>query len=114
MPTPLKVPASLKAATPLKVEVLTASGCAACQHTKDLVRRMVDEHEAGALEYAEVNVVEEIDYAVAIGVLSTPAVAIGGKLAFGGPPSEKKLRRALDAALEQAARTHAPLEGQKP
>ena len=85
---------------PVIVEVLTASGCNRCQHTKDLVRRLVEELPEGRFEYREVNVVEEIDYAVSLGVLSTPAVAIGGVLAFTAPPSEKKLRKALRDCLQ--------------
>ncbi len=79
-------------ATPLLIEVLTASGCSRCQQIKDLAKRLISEHPEGLFEYREVNVVEEIDYAVSLGVLSTPAVAIDGVLSF---TSEKKLRKAL-------------------
>ncbi len=42
---------------------------------------------------------EEIDYAIALGVLSTPAIAIDGILLCTGLPSEKKLRAALKVRL---------------
>jgi protein-disulfide isomerase len=47
------------------------------------------------VQWREVNILEEMDYAVDLGVLSTPAIAINGKLVFTGLPSHKKLHRAL-------------------
>ena len=37
-----------------------------------------------------------MDYAVSLGVQSTPAIAINGKLEFTSLPSAKKLRQALN------------------
>ncbi|HEN47038.1 MAG TPA: thioredoxin family protein [Mizugakiibacter sp.] len=39
---------------------------------------------------------DELDYAVELGVLSTPAIAIDGELVFSGLPSVRKLRAALE------------------
>lgn len=43
--------------------------------------------------------VEEIDYAVALGVLSTPANALNGELVFPSLPSAAKLRQAIVSRL---------------
>ena len=57
-----------------------------------------DEHRQ-LIQYREINVVEEIDYAVQLGVLSTPAIALNGKLVFAAPPSKAKLRQAIQQRL---------------
>lgn len=82
------------------VEVLTAFGCGHCQKAQALVQSVVDEFQGGQVRYRAVNVVEEIDYAVQLQVLSTPAVAIDGELAFASLPSSKKLRAAIEARLQ--------------
>lgn len=77
------------------VEVLTASGCGRCQQARALVRAAIDELGDGRIQYREINVLEEIDYAVQLGVLSTPAIALNGELVFATPPSRARLRQAI-------------------
>lgn len=84
----------------LLVEVLTASDCGRCQKAKALVKNVVDEFKKDAILYRDVNVVEEIDYAVKLGVMRTPAIAINGKLAFPVLPSMIKLRQAICECLK--------------
>ncbi len=64
----------------MTVEVLTASGCGRCQKVKTLVRGVIAELGDSRVRYREINVVEEIDYAVRLGVLSTPAIALNSEL----------------------------------
>jgi len=45
--------------------------------------------------WCKVNVVEEIDRAVSLGVLSTPAIVIDNSLVFTGLPSTNKLRQTI-------------------
>lgn len=87
-------------ADPTLVEVLTASGCERCLQAQALVQSVVDQFPEGQVHYRAVNVVDEIDYAVQLGVLSTPAVAIDGNLAFAALPTSKKLYAAIDARLQ--------------
>jgi len=77
------------------VEVLTASGCSRCQKTKALALSVIAEFDESRIEYREINVVEAIDYAVELGVLSTPAIAIDCELVFPLLPSASKLRSAI-------------------
>lgn len=77
------------------VEVLTASGCGHCQKARALVKETIAELGDHQVQYREINVVEEIDYAVRLGLLSTPAIALDGKLVFPAPPSKAKLRQAI-------------------
>lgn len=82
----------------IKVEVFSSPGCGKCGHAKDMLRRVAQELDGG-IEWREVNVLDEMDYAVSLGVLSTPAIAIDGELLFSGLPSSGKLRAALDDRL---------------
>lgn len=85
----------------LIVEVLTASGCSRCQRTKTMAREVIAALDDDRLQYREINVVEEIDYAVELGVLSTPAIALNGKLMFSSHPSAAKLRQAIQMCLDE-------------
>lgn len=81
--------------SPVLVEVLTASGCSRCQQAKSLAKEAIAELDNVCIQYREINVIEEIDYAVRLGVLSTPAIALNGELVFPAPPSKAKLRQAI-------------------
>ncbi|GMQ89330.1 MAG: thioredoxin family protein [Gammaproteobacteria bacterium] len=84
----------------IKVEVFSSPGCSKCGHTKEALRKLVDELGGGQVDWREVNILDELDYAVELGVLSTPAIAIDGELLFSGLPSVRKLRAALENRLE--------------
>jgi predicted thioredoxin/glutaredoxin len=47
------------------------------------------------LEWREVNVLDEMDYAVDHGVLSLPAIVVDGELVFSSLPTPRQLRAAL-------------------
>ncbi|MCH8137023.1 MAG: thioredoxin family protein [Proteobacteria bacterium] len=90
----------------IKVELFSAPGCNRCAHAKAQLQRIVEEIDSDRLEWRFVDVLDEIDYAVAIGVLSTPAIAVDGKLVFTSLPSGAKLRRSLEDRLAQEAVNH--------
>lgn len=77
-----------------KVEVFTAPGCGKCGKARivleDLVNKMSED-----VEWREVNVLKEMDYAIELGVLATPAIAINGELVFTALPSRKQLQQVL-------------------
>jgi len=81
----------------IKVEVFSSPGCGKCSHARDVLRRLAAE--LGGIEWREVNVLDEFDYAVRLGVLSTPAIAVNGRLVFTTLPSAKKLRAALEEEI---------------
>jgi thioredoxin 1 len=83
----------------INVEVFSSPGCGKCGHARDMLRHLAEEIGAGRIAWREVNVLEEMDYAVSLGVLSTPAIAINGKLEFSSLPSAKKLRQILEKQL---------------
>ena len=85
----------------INVEVFSSPGCGKCGHAKDVLRKITQEM-GGGIEWREVNILEELDYAVRLGVMSTPAIAVNGKLVFTALPSAAKLRLALEQALREA------------
>lgn len=48
-----------------------------------------------------VDIVEEIDYAVSMGVLSTPSIAVNERLIFASVPTKRQLKRELEKHLRQ-------------
>jgi len=45
--------------------------------------------------WRELNALDELDYAVEVGVVSLPAIAIDGELVFSSLPTCRQLRREL-------------------
>ena len=60
---------------------------------------MLAEYDDSAVQLTCIDVVAEIDRAVAQGVLATPSIAIGGELVFTAMPPLDALRTAIDRAL---------------
>lgn len=83
----------------IKVEVFASPGCGQCGRVSDLLRHLAREMSADRIDWREVNVVEEFDYAVELGVLATPAIAIDGRLRFTGLPSINALRTEFERCL---------------
>ncbi len=83
----------------IKVEVFASPGCSKCGHAKEVLRALATELGGDSVQWREVNILEELDHAVNLGVLSTPAIAIDGELVFTGLPSKKRLRAELEYRL---------------
>ena len=82
----------------MKIEIFSAKGCQKCEASQAELRE-VALSTVPAVEWRLVNVLDELDYAVELGILSLPSVAIDGEVAFTSLPTAKQLR----AALEQKA-----------
>lgn len=83
----------------LKIEVFSSPGCGKCGHAKATLRKIAEELGQEQIQWREVNILEELDYAVELGVLSTPAIAINGELRFTSLPSAKTLRQKITEQL---------------
>ena len=79
----------------INVDIFSSPGCGKCGHAKDVLRKLVKELGEGNFQWRNVNILEEIDYAVELGVLSTPSIAINGELIFTSLPSPNRLRETL-------------------
>lgn len=78
----------------MKVEIFHTPGCSACVAAHDELR-MVAHEAVKDLDWRELNVLEQLDYAVELGVLTLPSVVIDGKLTFTSLPTATQLRAAL-------------------
>lgn len=79
----------------VKVEVFSSPGCGKCTQAKSVLKEIAAELGQGKVSWREVNILQEMDYAVELGVMSTPAIAINGELTFAALPSVAKLRGEL-------------------
>lgn len=78
---------------PVRIEVFAAPGCSACAQARAMLKAVAGEF--GEASWREVDVLAEIDYAVALGVVNTPAIAIDGELVFAALPNARRLRAEL-------------------
>ena len=86
---------------PIQVEVFSSPGCNRCGEVFELLQTITRDFGDGGIEWREVNVLEELDYAVELGVLSMPAIAIDGELVFSSHPSARNLRKVLEERLQE-------------
>lgn len=78
----------------MKVELFYTPGCHDCAAAQASLKAAA--HEAVAyIEWRELNILDELDYAVELGVLTLPAIAIDGELVFSSLPTPQQLRKAL-------------------
>lgn len=83
-----------------KIEVFTAPGCGKCGKAKDELESIVNQLGNDKFEWREVNILQEMDYAIELGVLSTPSIAINGDLVFTALPSARQLLQELENSIE--------------
>ena len=86
----------------IKVEAFSSPGCAKCAKAKDMLKAIIDELGQDRVSWRDVNILEELDYAVGLGVFSPPAIAIDGELVFPALPSASRLREELVSRLEKS------------
>ena len=77
------------------IELLHIPGCVRCADSREALRHAAQTVAGDELIWRDLDVIEHMDYAVALGVLTLPAVAINGHLAFSSLPTPEQLRRAL-------------------
>ncbi len=78
----------------MKIEIFYTPGCSECvaAHAK---LRTVAQESVKDLEWREVNVLDDLDYAVELGVLTLPSIAVDGELVFTSMPTVAELREVL-------------------
>ncbi len=79
----------------VKIEVFVLPGCSGCNSGLDALKEIANAFGPDAFKWEECNLLENIDYAVKLGILSTPAIAVDGKLAFSSLPSPQQLHKEL-------------------
>ena len=78
----------------MNIEVFAARGCKQCASAQDELRAVAATI-APHVIWRLVNILEELDYAVELGVLNLPSVVIDGTLVFNYLPSANQLKKEL-------------------
>jgi hypothetical protein len=78
----------------MKVEMFYTPGCSECVAAHAELRTAAQEA-VKDLEWRELNVLDDLDYAVELGVLTLPSVAADGELVFTSMPTVAQLLEAL-------------------
>jgi len=86
----------------MKIELFYSPGCTQCAAARDGLKAAARQAVA-EVDWRELNVLDEIDYAVELGILSLPAIAIDGELAFASLPTPRQLRTALTQRVQRKA-----------
>jgi thioredoxin len=85
------------------IETFSAPGCAKCAQTREALKSVAESLGKGRITWRDLNVLEEMDYAVELGVMSPPSIAIDGELVFPSFPTPERLRAELLERLERQA-----------
>lgn len=86
----------------MKIELLYSPGCKQCDTARSGLKATVEQAcTDGPLDWTELNVLEHFDYAVELGVLTLPAIAIDGKLVFASLPSPRELSAELSQRIRR-------------
>ena len=76
----------------ITVELISSSGCKRCAETREELKAAAAEAARTDLKWRDVDVLDELDYAVSLGVLTLPALTINGKLVFTSLPTPHQLK----------------------
>ncbi|MGH8130819.1 MAG: glutaredoxin family protein [Steroidobacteraceae bacterium] len=75
----------------VNLELFYSPYCPRCRKARRELSALAAEWPAGQLSLREIDVVQALDRAVAVGVQRTPALAIDGQLVAGPVPSTREL-----------------------
>jgi thioredoxin 1 len=84
----------------INVECFVVPGCPNCAGAQAALREVVAGFGAEQVQWRDVDILEEIDYAIDLGVVGASALAIDGELVFPKLPKPEALRRELFKRLE--------------
>jgi thioredoxin 1 len=85
----------------IRIEVFSTPGCSHCERSRDSLKAIAQAFGAHRVTWRDVNLLDELDYAVQLGVLTPPSIAIDGELLFAKLPSAAQLRDELARRLER-------------
>lgn len=84
----------------MKIEIFYTPGCSACVANHEKLRTAARQA-VPDLEWHDLNVLENVDRAVELGVLTVPSIVIDGEIAFSSMPTIAQLRRELTKRTEK-------------
>lgn len=80
------------------IELFYAEGCQQCLLNRETLKATAQQTLPDVV-WREINVLEEIDYAVELGILTLPAIVIDQELVFTKLPSAAQLTQAIDKRI---------------
>ncbi len=80
----------------ITVDLIHVPACERCAESREALRQVAHAVIGDALTWRDLNVIEHMEYAVSLGVLTLPSVAINGRLVFSSLPTPQQLKRALE------------------
>lgn len=83
----------------IKIELFATPGCSHCARTAGSLKAVLEQFGEDSVNWREVNLLEELDYAVELGLTAPSAIAIDGELVFPRLPSAATLREELEKRL---------------
>lgn len=89
-------------AAAVKIEIFYTPGCSECTAAHAALRKVAQES-VKDLEWRELNVLDDLDYAVKLGVLTLPSIAVDGELVFTSLPTTAQLSTALRNRMRTGA-----------
>lgn len=89
----------------MNVELFFTEGCAKCTTARDGLQAIMNQVAPNGT-WREVDVLKELDYAVELGVLTLPALAIDKELAFASLPTASQFERELHRRMALEANGH--------
>lgn len=84
----------------ISIELFSTPGCSRSARSLDSLKAIAQAFAAHRVTWRDVNLLDELDYAVQLGVLTPPSMAIDDELVFAKLPSAAKLRDELARRLE--------------
>lgn len=88
----------------IAVEIFSTPGCGRCAEARDALKAVAESFGQDKVSWREANLLDELDYAVELGVIAPPAIAIDGELVFPKLPTADRLRNELLRRMQAAAR----------
>ena len=76
----------------ISLEVFSSPGCGKCVQAKAVLKEVVEVLGSDKVSWREVSILDEMDYAIDLGIMASPAIVIDGELVFTSLPSASKLR----------------------
>jgi thioredoxin 1 len=77
------------------IEAFSTPGCSKCARARDALKKVAEDVGADRVIWRDVNLLDEIDYAVDLGIVSPPSIAIDHDLVFPALPAPERFREEL-------------------
>jgi glutaredoxin len=84
----------------IRIEIFSIPGCGQCGEARDALKSVLADFGDDRIAWREVDLLEEIDYAIELGVMASGGIAIDGRLVFARMPGADKLRAELIRRLK--------------